>query len=792
MKRRFGKKLIEEFFPMVDLTHIIDTSGAHIPGHGTPTVILIGQRRWPRQESTVRAVINIRGEANGSRDAAQWNVWAAIVDQTDHPDSASAWVTVANIQRSQLTTHPWVLTGGGAALTKVLQTAAVNTIGAVAEAIGLISSSGDDDAYFRPPKVAKRQNVETAIPLVIGDAVRDFAAVPTLETIWPYDESFRPIDTATTPGLLHALWPNRRSLRNRKRFGTVVESIPGFLWYEYKEFYAAKLQTPLALTHAYKSTHNHFALIRDFRIQNRHAPVIKLPATATVDEYLGILGILNSSAGCFWLKQVNQDTGNRGGERSSGRYAWERYFEFTGTNLKKYPLPSDLPIEFARELDRLAQALSSAEPSAVCANGVPTRERLNAAQAEYGHIRGRMIALQEELDWDVYRRYGLLNDAEAAELTANSETIPELALGQRAFEIAIAPSAADDEAVAQWFVRHGSVLVTEIPPEFPEPYRRVMERRIEAIKHRHDIALVERPEFKRRWQSESWEKRERAALRAWLLDRCEYRSLWYSPDGQGNAQPRPMTVNRLADKLRADPDFVSVAHLLAGPDADFTEVLTDITANEHVPCLAQLRYKESGLRTRMQWEQVWDLQRREDRDGTRLDIPAPPKYVSGDFIRPSYWRNRGKLDVPKERFISYPRASPDGDSSLLLGWAGWDHREQGHALMTLIDERVTKDGWDGPRLIPLIAALAEVMPWVRQWHSEVDAEFGTSPAQAYDTYLDEQKLTYGFSDDDLRGWKPPPRGRRHADEAAPEDKDANKGFGEEYEPEELEGDEIAP
>jgi len=32
--------------------------------------------------------------------------------------------------------------------------------------------------------------------------------------------------------------------------------------------------------------------------------------------------------------------------------------------------------------------------------------------------------------------------------------------------------------------------------------------------------------------------------------------------------------------------------------------------------------------------------------------------------------------VPKERFTSYPGASPDSDDSLLLGWAGWDHREQ--------------------------------------------------------------------------------------------------------------------
>src|SRR5262249_20136491 len=47
MKREFGKKLIEEFFPNIDLTHVIDTAGAYIPGHGTPTVILFGRSRRP-------------------------------------------------------------------------------------------------------------------------------------------------------------------------------------------------------------------------------------------------------------------------------------------------------------------------------------------------------------------------------------------------------------------------------------------------------------------------------------------------------------------------------------------------------------------------------------------------------------------------------------------------------------------------------------------------------------------------------------------------------------------------
>ena len=53
---------------------------------------------------------------------------------------------------------------------------------------------------------------------------------------------------------------------------------------------------------------------------------------------------------------------------------------------------------------------------------------------------------------------------------------------------------------------------------------------------------------------------EWAALKDWLLDRCEDRSLWYGPDGQ----PRAMTVNQLADRLRADRDVLSVGRLLAG------------------------------------------------------------------------------------------------------------------------------------------------------------------------------------------------------------------------------------
>ena len=479
------------------------------------------------------------------------------------------------------------------------------------------------------------------------------------------------------------------------------------------------------------ATHPHFVLLREGIAPLQSAPVVKLPAAASEDDFFQLLAVLNSSAACFWLKQYSQSKGAPRADQLRAEEAWEHFYEFTSSRLEELPLPARLSGDHGRALDELARRLASVQPAALCAREVPTRAGLDAARMEHERIRGQMIALQEELDWDVYRRYGLLDQAEAAALIAAPDTLPELRPGERAFEIVLARRIQRGEAETQWFARHSSTPITEIPEDWPQEYRDVVAKRIETIEHRRDIGLIEQPEYKRRWQSEPWEQMEREALKAWLLDRCEDRSLWYGPDGQ----PRAMTVNRLADRLRADADVVSVARLLAGPDADLADVLAEIIADEHVPYLAQLRYRESGLLKRAAWEQTWELQREEDRTGKRLDIPVPPTYTSADFVKNSYWRQRGKLDMPKERFISYPMASPDSDDSLLLGWAGWDHREQAHALITLIEERSTADGWDASRLTPLLAGLAEVMPWVRQWHAEVDGRFGISPAEAYDAYL---------------------------------------------------------
>ncbi|MDZ5442190.1 BREX-2 system adenine-specific DNA-methyltransferase PglX [Micromonospora sp. 4G57] len=517
---------------------------------------------------------------------------------------------------------------------------------------------------------------------------------------------------------------------------------------------------------AFVATHNHFVLERGGKVFKHSALIIKLPKDASEEQHVRLLGLLNSSTACFWLKQQSYGGGGDplgdDGARVSAE-PWSERYQFNGTNLARFPLPSAYPLQLSREIDGLAQRLATVTPMAVAASGVPSRERLAAARDEWHSTRARMIALQEELDWQVYSLYGLLDE----ELTAPAGSVPELKLGERAFEIVLARKVKAAEAETQWFARHGSTPITELPAHWSDEYRAVVERRIAVIEGNRNIGLIERPECKRRWASEGWDVMQAKALRDWLLDRCEAPELWYQ-HVDGLEQPRPLTTAQLADELRRDADVLTVANLYA-PGQDLGKVIADLVADEHVPHLAALRYKDSGLAKRADWEQVWDLQRQEDalpdeaaKREFRKGIPVPPKYASADFLKTSYWRHRGKLDVPKERFVSYPGASRDGDPSLLVGWAGWDHGEQAQALATLIVAREQEDGWAADRLLPLVAGLREILPWVRQWHGEFDPEWGASPADIYAGFLAETTNRLHLTDEALTSWRPPKatRGRR--------------------------------
>ncbi|MFE2487229.1 BREX-2 system adenine-specific DNA-methyltransferase PglX [Streptomyces mirabilis] len=767
MKREFGKKLIEVVFRnRVELSHVIDTSGAFIPGHGTPTVILVGRNRVPNPERTVRAVLGVRGEPTQPEVAAAAAVWRAIVEQVDSPGSDSDWVSVEDAKAGSFAAHPWSVSGGGAGRVQdAINKGGTRALKEIVSEIGFGAVTREDSAYMVGAGTLRRARIEASgrRPIVEGDVIRDYAIHRPVVSVWPYES--QGLDAYASKATVQFLWPYRANLRQRVAYGnTQLER--GLSWFEYSMFFRQRYEVPLSIAFSFVATHNHFVLDRGEKVFKQSAPVIKMPKGAGEEAYLELSGVLNSSTACFWLKQVSHDKGSQSGTGGFMHDEWERFYEFTGTKLQEFPVPGRLPLAVGRLLDSRAQELAELDPSAVCDTGQPTRAVLDDIRAEYATLRQQMIALQEELDWQVYGFYGLLSEgdvAKAVALSREQDTIPEVQLGERAFEIVLARQVARGDTETVWFDRHGSTLVTEIPERWPQWYRDIVQTRIDIIERRKDIGLIERPECKRRWSVEPWEKKEKAALRTWLLDRCEDPALWFSLR-EGVRQPRTLTVNQLADALSSDADVSAVAALYASdhlnkPDLPLGQVLADVIADEHVPYLAAMRYKDSGLRKREQWEDVWEQQREEDRTGRRLDIPVPPKYSSADFLKSSYWSNRGKLDVPKERFISYLEAGPDADPTVLLGWAGWDHKDQAQALINLIEDRTEQSGWDTERLTPLLAGLHEVMPWVRQWHGEYDAEWESVPAEDCDAFLDEQLGKHRLSATDLKAWRPVKRAR---------------------------------
>lgn len=764
MKREFGKKLVEKVLSgqslrtPVDLLAVLDTSGAYIPGHGTPTVILVGRRRRPTAKVPVRAVLGVRGEPGQPAEPAKGLVWTEITGHVDDRSYDGTYVTVTDLPRETLASHPWSLSGGGASelFTAIEEAAERRLDQALSMPIGFASFPGNDEPFFLGKAWFRR--FTDAAPLgkglIVGDVVRDWFVRDDEAALAPYDnnQDLVSFDPASSWG--RHLWVFRSSLEGTTGFGGETKKDAGEPWWGWYRWVAERYRTPLSIAFAFVATHNHFVLDRGGKVFKQSAPVIKLPEGATEDDHLALLGVLNSSTACFWLKQVSHNKGSTVDEKGARQttVAWENFYEFTGTKLQQFPLPSSSPIDRARMLDGLAQRLATVTPAGRLADipdGMTLAAGLDEARTLWHQTRERLVFLQEELDWDVYSRYGLIDE----DVTYSGDGMDAIALGERAFEIALARRVAAGEEETAWFERHGSTPITDIPSSWPEDYRDLVGRRLAAIEANPHLRLLERPEYKRRWATDPWEKQQEAALRAYALDRLERAELWR--DAQGAVT---LSVAQLADRVRGDARLAEALALLAGSaQHDVVATLTALVKDEAVPYLAAYRLNDAGMTKFREWQHVWDLQRREDA-GQTVSIPVPPKYAQADFRSSAAWKARGKLDVPKERFVAYPNVARPGDPSPVIGWAGWDHADQAQALARVLLEQQAL-GASSEAVKPLLAGLAELEPWLHQWHTGFDAARGGSPAAAITALLDHTLATLGLTRTDLDAWRPPAAAR---------------------------------
>jgi hypothetical protein len=762
MKREFGKKLIEYIFAghdignPVDLTAVIDTSGAYIPGHGTPTVIIVGRRRRPVDDQ-VRAVLGVRGEPGQPPNPSKGVVWTEIVDHVDESNYDGSYVTVTTLNRASLSTHPWSLGGGGLNDLKALVEQADGRLGEGVRRMGMFGDSHAEEYFAAPVGALTRLGVAIAdiAGAIDGDATRDWTTDVIGELFFAGGPAPK---VAADVQSREALWRWRTPLWARATFSGQSYRDVHTDWLSWHQVSASR-GPQLRLVFAKIATHFHVAGVETMDIEKPGVLRIELPEGSTRDQYLELLGVLNSSTACFWLKQVCHNKGSTVDTKGARQtqVPWEDFYEYTGTKLQQFPLPASLDLERGRILDALAQELGPVSPASVLAglSVAPTRslnDALVSAEVEWQRLRARMIFEQEELDWDVYRLYSLID----VNLTYSGSGIDGIALGERAFEIDLARRVEEGNEGTAWFERHGSTPITELPELWPGNYKALVQRRLDIIESDRNIRLLEKPEFKRRWATASWETQRTEALHEAILDRFEDPILWQDLQG-----PTTRSVAELADLLRTDPVLKELARALTGTDEpDLGAVIAGLVAEEAVPFLAAYRYKPAGVEKYRAWQDMWDLQRREDA-GEKLAIAVPPKYGQSDFAKTTYWKVRGKLDVPKERFIAYPGVVRQGDSTPVLGWARWSHRDQALALAREIPVQQAL-GADDAALVPLVAGLVELEPWLSQWYSEIEPQFGASPAAVFSGVVDQYLARMEKTREQVTAWTPPaaPRGRR--------------------------------
>ena len=209
---------------------------------------------------------------------------------------------------------------------------------------------------------------------------------------------------------------------------------------------------------------------------------------------------------------------------------------------------------------------------------------------------------------------------------------------------------------------------------------KVSQKRIDLIENNKSIGLLEQFQHKRRWQVEPWDSQLNRALQTWLLTHLES---YFDLDGRMNDSGTPtahpllttptlISTGQLTDLVRQSEPFLQVGELYRNdPTFNVQTLVDDLINQETVPLLPILRYKQSGLRKRADWEHTWALQRQEDAGEPIETIPVPPKYAtkSPTSPNPTTGNYAANSTYPKNAGSASPTAKAPTDFRLLPGQA---------------------------------------------------------------------------------------------------------------------------
>lgn len=836
-KREFGAALIQNVLPRYDLELIVNTAGAYIPGHSTPTLLIFGRNRPPSREH-VHAVLAKRGEPGIPSFPADGEVWRSICDHWHVLGFENEYISIEHVPLATLRVHPWTLDGGGAQeLKKRLEGSTKVVLSVASQSIGITSFTLEDDVYIRPSAAWIRSPTPTTnlLPIIVGESIRDWSIEAVEKVFFPYDKAYNLIHFDPSSPELRALWPWRTNLSNNVVFGGKTKTESGMLWYEYGRLTANKLRSGVLIAFAEVATHNHFVTQGEIAVYKQTAPVINLSKHTPKEHRLGLLSYINSSTACFWMKQVAYPKSAPSETRAEHGNPEDNRYAFSATAIGKLPIPEHVALStlqtFSTTLEQLQNQRDARSPQAVLLAALERSEDLPPAilraEREDTALLGRMVAVQEDLDWAVYQLFRLAPSETAARWSPDLELSPS----QRPFN-------------------HPD------PPSHLGPADRALYlARVRAIAESKQLRLIENSVNKRPWKvrrggfaykiknfaervADAAAERITELAERVLRARCE------------RAFAAVFTARDLERDLLADPHYQALRDHLVTVDPRL-DPLRDRLTRESVPYLAGHRHSPSGLERHARWREVWALQRIADVSEARLPglraaleaatvaareasealraaraqhgdpelalgdgpaprarkpalvgpapsdaapqppallaaeareaaaraamieasldlewaenhhrkarklIPVPGKYEPADFRDPNYFRLRGKLDVPREAFISYPGAASDLDAQPVHGWAGWNHLQRAMALLQLYYHRKLEERWAPERLVPLLAGLEELLPWVRQWHAdERHPDTGEHYADALEAHVQAGCAELGVTRPQLLAWTP--------------------------------------
>jgi hypothetical protein len=678
MKREFGKPLVENYFPLLEIREVIDCSGLSFPGHGTPTCLIFGSNIKPDLQKPIRITSILPGGGDLHTPPEESPLWYAITAYHTEPGHRNSHISVADRLRDEMAKWPWNLEKGSSDSSSLISEGKTLVRNYLLFDIGFDVITAANDIFGNTPDVFRRAEINTAFlsAMVNGDDIRNYAQSVNQYILRPYDPSGKPILDRSLRKYL-TLWKEFLSVRSQFH-KTQIEA--GLEWFEYREYHR-KGNRPPSIGYPEISTHSHFMVFKHPVLFVQTAPVIKLPLPAHERDHHLLAGLLNSGAALFWLKQVCFN-------KIAGENEERDNFVFAGGKVQQLPVPEIISESLRGKHSELAdylQALSLAcwergrlmpglalrrlfeKPgeayhdwnSSLSGYTPPDKQLgppfqalkdLNAsffkACTIRDGLRAEMVARQEEMDWLVYGAYGLIKGEDpAVQAVAEPEPLDQ---AERPFRL--------------WAKAEGDFNKAEglIPKDWSADRKRLWQARLAAIRDNEHIRRIEQPVYKRRWDEQwkvgnSWVAGEPAyqgefldAFDWWLAEKAEFyleheakggpvefsewaEALWKDDRIQA-AWPVAAELSLKLERWKsASKGPKEVAPVPSGtPDcsfAAFAKHLKEVVDDETVP---------EGIPFAVPYE---DLEKK------GIKVPGKVRKI------------RGKLNVPRERFRSRSRTS---------------------------------------------------------------------------------------------------------------------------------------